>query len=540
MTVCYHSLLYTHYRNQVQNLVARRWVIRFIIAALALIGARAGAQGPPRFASPTLPPNHWAVSAARRAVVLGLTPREIGWAEGSLTQALAGWALREASERSTSVAPAIHDAVAADWLRFTREFPEVAARLAPQETPSSERAMSRIAHASVAAGFSSDHGQLLPVRSVDRTRENVIPPEPRADSHEGDFEARVGGLAGRYLAADAAGGRNEGEWGMLDWQLVGGVSALGAWVGKRPLDYGPGAGGGIVFDGSAAFTGGGLMLARPIRLPWLFRYLGPVSGETFLSRIDSSAASRHPWVFASHFSISPHPRLLLGGTQAFMFSGEGQPPFTFRNFKEMFLTHGIKVAGSEFENGIASVEARWRPPIPVVPAVLYVEWGTDDNHAAWVKFPGVVAGLQVPSVPGIPTLSLGLERASFAAPCTTCNGCACNYYATWYRHYVFMDGWTLDREPIGHPLGGDGTEWLLYGRLDDAARRFRADGRVFARDRGRYNIYSPAREGRSVGGSAGAEYRLTTWLEVQAATTIEHGSTGWTASSVTAQLRWVP
>jgi hypothetical protein len=379
----------------VQNRAARRWVTRFIIAALALIGARAGAQSPPRFASPALPPNHWAVTAARRAIVLGLTPREIGWGEGSLTQALAGWALREASERSTTLAPAIHDAVAADWLRFSREFPEVAARLAPQETRSSTGAASRVAHASVAAGFSSDHGQLLPVRSADRTRENVIPPEPVADVHQGDFEVRAGGVAGRYLAADAAGGRDRGAWGMRDWQLVGGVSAVAGWAGKRALDYGPGTGGGIVFDGSAAFTGGGLTLARPIRLPWLFRYLGPVSGETFLSRIDSSAASTHPWVFASHFSISPHPRLLMGGTQAFMFAGEGQPPFTFRNFKEMFLTHAIKVAGSEFENGIASVEARWRPPIPVVPAVLYVEWASDDNHAAWFKFPGVVAGLEV-------------------------------------------------------------------------------------------------------------------------------------------------
>jgi hypothetical protein len=408
MTVCHHSRSSTITVEQVQNLAARRRVTRFIIAAVALIGARAGAQGVPRFASPALPPDHWAVTAARRAMVLGLTPREVGWAEGSLTQALAGWALREASERSTSLAPAIHDAIAADWLRFTREFPDVAARLAPQETRLSERTAARIGHANVAAGFSSDHGQVLPVRSVDKTREDVIPPEPVADSHEGDFELRAGGLAGRYLAADAAGGRNEGEWGMHDWQLVGGVSALGGWVGKRALDYGPGAGGGIVFNGTAAFTGGGLMLARPIRLPWLFRYIGPISGETFLSRIDSSAASRYPWVFASHFSISPHPRLLLGGTQAFMFSGEGQPPFTFRNFREMFFTHAIRVAGSEFENGIASVEARWRPPIPAVPAVLYVEWGTDDNHSAWIKFPGVVAGLQVASVPGVPALSLGL------------------------------------------------------------------------------------------------------------------------------------
>jgi hypothetical protein len=525
----------------VQNLAVRRWVTRFIIATGLLVGARASAQAPPRFASPALPPDHWAVVAARRAIVLGLAPRAAGWGEGTLTESLAGWALHEASERSSSTAPALHDVIAADWQRFAREFPAVAARLAPEETRSTQTSAVRAMTASVAAGFLSDHGQVLPVRSVDRTRENVIPPERIDDLNAGDLELRLGGIAGSHVAAEAAGGRNQGEWGMRDWQLVGGVSALGAWVGKRALDYGPGAGGGIIFDGNAAFTGGGVLLATPIRLPWIFRVLGPVSGEAFLSRIDSSAASRHPWVFSSHGSISPHPRLLLGATQAFMFAGDGQPPFTFRNFKEMFLTHAIKVAGAEFENGIASVEARWRPPIPKVPAVLYAEWGSDDNHAAWFKFPAVVAGLMVASVPGVPTLSLGLERASFAAPCTTCNGCACNYYATWYRHYVFMDGWTLDREPIGHPLGGDGTEWLLYGRIDDAAHRFRVDTKAFVRDRGRYNIYSPAREGQSAGGSLGAEYRLTRSLELQAAAMLEHGDAGggWTTSSLSARLRWV-
>jgi len=523
----------------VQNLAVRRWVTRFIIVAGLLLGARGGAQSAPRFASPALPPDHWAVVAARRAIIIGLAPRAAGWGEGTITEALAGWALHEASKRPNSLE--LHNVVVAEWQRFAREFPAVAARLAPDETRSTERSAAREMATSVAAGFLSDRGQVLPVRSVDRTRENVIPPERIADLNAGDLELRLGGLAGNHVAAEAAGGRTQGEWGMRDWQLVGGVSALGAWVGKRALDYGPGAGGGIIFDGNAAFTGGGVMLATPVRLPWFFRLLGPVSGEAFLSRIDSSAASRHPWVFSSHASISPHPRLLFGATQAFMFSGEGQPPFTFRNFKEMFLTHAIKVAGSEFENGIASVEARWRPPIPRVPAVLYAEWGSDDNHAAWFKFPAVVAGLMVASVPGVPTLSLGLERASFSAPCTTCNGCACNYYATWYRHYVFMDGWTLDREPIGHPLGGAGTEWLLYGRIDDAAHRFRVDTKAFVRDRGRYNIYSPAREGQSVGGSLGAEYRLTRSLELQAAATLEHGDAedGWTASSFSARLRWV-
>jgi hypothetical protein len=281
-------------------------------------------------------------------------------------------------------------------------------------------------------------------------------------------------------------------------------------------------------------------LVNPVRAPWVFRHLGYIRGEAFLSRIDSSAATRHPWVFGSHASISPHPRVLIGATQGFMFSGEGQPPFTFRNFKEMFLTHGIKTAGREFENGIASIEARWRPPVPVVPVVLYAEWGTDDNHSAWFEFPAVVAGVSLPTVPRIPALSVGLERTSFAAPCSSCNGCACEYYATWYRHYVFVDGWTLDRRPIGHPLGGDGTEWLAYGRYDDAARRVRLDARGFTRDRGRYNLFAPTREGRSVGGALGADYRVTATLELRMNGGLERGRGGWSESSLSAGLRWIP
>ena len=488
-----------------------------------------------------LPAGHWAIDAVRRASVLGLAPRDFGWGDGSLTQAAVGWTLHEASQRSDSVGSPLNPAIAAEWRRFAHEFPGVAARIATDAANAVAReTRSRPVTTVIGARFVSANGRLLPVRSLDRTRENVAPPEPLADLNDGDLEVRVGTLAGRYLAAEVAGGRDDADWRVRDWQVIGGIRSFGAWVGERAPDFGPGAGGGLVFDGRAAFTGGGVMLLNPVRLPSVFRWLGAWRGEAFLSRIDSSATTRHPWVFGSRVSLTPHPRLLLAATPAFMFAGEGQPPFTFRNFKEMFLTHGIKTAGREFENGIAAVEMRWQPPLPSLPTVLYVEWGSDDNHGAWFKFPAVVAGVSLPSVPGVPTLSLGLERTSMAAPCSSCNGCACEYYATWYRHYVFMDGWTLDRQPIGHPLGGDGTEWLLYGRIDDAARRFRVDGRVFTRDRGRYNVYAPAREGRSVGGRTAVEYRLTSALEIHVDAALERGTADWTASSLSAGLRWVP
>jgi len=527
----------------VQNFSARWWVTGFVVAALLGAQAQAQTQSAPRFASPILPADHWAVDAARRAVVVGLAPAGFAWGEGTLTQGVAGWALYEASERARQTASPLANITAGEWRRFVREFPAVAARLVTEldrGKRSSTAGTTMPFSASMDGRFVTETGRLLPVRSLDRTRENVSPPVPLSDLDDGELELRVGTIAGQYVAGEVAGGRNDERWQIHDWHVMAQAKSIEAWVGERAPELGPGVGGGLVIDGRAVFGGGGFGFANPVRAPWIFRHLGYIDGEAFLSRIDSSAATRHPWVFASHLSFSPHRRLLLGATQAFMFGGDGVAPFTFRNFKEMFLTHGIKTAGTEFENGIASVEARWRPPVPVVPVVLYAEWASDDNHGAWFKFPAIVAGASVPSIPGIPGLAIGLEHASFAKPCSSCNGCACNFYATWYRHYVFMDGWTLDRRPIGHPLGGDGTEWLAYGRYDDAPRRIRLDARVFARDRGRYNIFAPTLEGRSVGGALAADYRLTDAVELRLAGDLEHGRADWSSSSFRAGVRWVP
>jgi hypothetical protein len=523
----------------VHNLSVRRFVTGLVTAVALATASSLNAQNA-QFATPFLPDDHWAVDAARRASVLGLASAEFSWGDGSLTQAAAGQALHDATKRTRAISPNLQRAMDANWQRFAREFPAVALRVAPDDSTPNRLRRPAAVSSSMSAGVVSANGRLLPVRSLDRTRENVSPPEAVADRTDGAVEARIGALGTRFFAAEVAGGRRDSEWQVHDWQAIASAGPLGAWVGRRTPAFGPGGGGGLVFDGQSAFSGGGIALTNAVTLPWLFRVFGPLRAEAFLSRMDSSASTRHPWMFASHASITPHPRLLLGATQAFMFSGSGLPPFTWRNFKEMFLTHGIKVAGSEFENGIASVEARWRPPLPKLPAVLYAEWATDDNKSAWFKFPAVVAGVELPSLPMAPAVSLGLERTSFSAPCSDCNGCACEYYATWYRHYVFMDGWTVDRQPIGHPLGGAGTEWLLYGRLDHAARGLRLDGHAFARDRGRFNLYAPTREGRSVGGRASAQYRLTPAVELRSAVELEQGQGDWTAWSLSAGLRWVP
>jgi hypothetical protein len=423
------------------------------------------------------------------------------------------------------------------WLRFAREFPLTAGRLEPAATTKD----ADLVEGWAGVGYSSATGRVYPVRSLDRTREAVAGPFPRSDLSEAQLSTNLSFSAGKYLAGSLSPEHRDGNWGLREGYLLFDVKKFGIWGGRRAPSFATGAGGGIVLNGTAAFTGGGIATTEPFRLPWILRYVGAIRFESFLSRLDSNAAIPKPWFLGTHVSISPHPRLLIGGTQAYMFGGEGVTPVTWRTVWSMLRSHGITSAGSEFENGMASWEIRFRPPIPVVPLSFYMEWGTDDNHAAWTLFPGRVIGAQVIAVPGLPSLSLGFEHAGFSRP--PCTGAGsdphCEYYATWYRHYLFEDGWTVDRQPIGHPLGGEGSEWLAYGTWDDAAHRLRFDVRAFHRDRGSYNIYAPDRDGRSIGGAISAVYRSTPNLDLLFRGAFEDGQADWSEASLLAGLRWV-
>jgi hypothetical protein len=507
-------------------------------SALGLVpGAAPGQQHAPPAASPFVPSAHWTVAVARRLAALGLADPDFGWGDGSLTILAVGRVLHEAPAIAQQKHRELEPLARGYWLRFAREFPLTAGRLEPAATTKD----ADLVEGWAGVGYSSATGRVYPVRSLDRTREAVAGPFPRSDLSEAQLSTNLSFSAGKYLAGSLSPEHRDGNWGLREGYLLFDVKKFGIWGGRRAPSFATGAGGGIVLNGTAAFTGGGIATTEPFRLPWILRYVGAIRFESFLSRLDSNAAIPKPWFLGTHVSISPHPRLLIGGTQAYMFGGEGVTPVTWRTVWSMLRSHGITSAGSEFENGMASWEIRFRPPIPVVPLSFYMEWGTDDNHAAWTLFPGRVIGAQVIAVPGLPSLSLGFEHAGFSRP--PCTGAGsdphCEYYATWYRHYLFEDGWTVDRQPIGHPLGGEGSEWLAYGTWDDAAHRLRFDVRAFHRDRGSYNIYAPDRDGRSIGGAISAVYRSTPNLDLLFRGAFEDGQADWSEASLLAGLRWV-
>lgn len=534
--------------------IVRPWTAPRAVGALAALalataiaGAAASAQTPAQtpahaparqFASPFLPAGHWAITTVRHLSALGLTDRRFGWGDGSLTQREVARALRDAATSPPPGPPgaarAEFTAIARDaWARFAAEFPATVRAL-----DEGGRTVATRPEGWAMAAFDRHTGVLPTGHTLSKERDDYASPSPLPGIATGVGEVNASTMVTPYLAASIT-----PEWGpdltvregygMAAWRTVG------VWGGRRAMAYGPGAGGGLIFNPAVAFDGGGLFLTEPITLPWILRYLGPTRFETFLSRLDSSGAIKHPWVTGSHISIQPHPRVLIGATHASMFGGDsGVAPIRWSTIFDMFHSHGINAGYGEFENGLASVELRYRPPLGTLPVTAYIEWGADDNHSAWILFPGTTAGAELSAVPGLPKMAVGLERTSFAhAPLP--NGPNRNYYAVWYRHYLFRDGWSKDRMLIGHPLGGDGLEWLAYAKLDAPERRLQVNVRAFTRERGFYNVYAQTRAGRSAGGDVAAEVRATGQFNAVLNASLEVGRGDWRESSVFGGVRWI-
>lgn len=302
---------------------------------------------------------------------------------------------------------------------------------------------------------------------------------------------------------------------------------VGVWAGRRTVGYATGSSGGIVLS-PATFDAVGLFLASPLELPGILRHLGPIRFETFLTRIENGDRIANPWFWAMRGVLSPHPRVRLGATRGIQFGGEGNSPLTPRTFAYMLIGKHSGEQG-EFDNQVVSVDLRVRPPLGRIPLVVYIEWGLDDSAGAWMDVPATVVGAELAALPGIPTVTAGIERVRFAGAC--CGN------TIWYRNWSLRGGWSHGGHPTGHPIAGHGREWAGRIGLDALDARLRLEARGFLRERGEENLFAPEREGRSHGGQATLRLRIGERFDLLADGAVERGRGDWRRSSASAALR---
>lgn len=287
--------------------------------------------------------------------------------------------------------------------------------------------------------------------------------------------------------------------------------------GREYLDFAVGSGGGIVLSDAVAFDGLGLSVDEPIQVRWL----GPVRGSLFLSRIGGDELGGRAYFGAMRFAFSPYPwvqaelnRTILLATEV---TGERLGPGEF--LQSLVGKH------TAFEDQKASIGLRFLAEVAGWPVQPYVELGFEDT-AGIDEDPGLVTGIHLPSLPGLPALSFRYEYAAFG-------GAARPFFGpgqsrNWYRHarvrsrYVDSDG-----VPLGHPLGGYGYEHRFESGVWLSGSRVQLDVAAFARDREDRNILADLRPGKSVGGSIDVRFRARPGFEIAGQVHGEDGRAGW-------------
>lgn len=476
-----------------------------LVAGLLAVAQASAGQTPGTGAtSPLLPPRHWAVDAAARVEAMGLAPGYLP-AQAAVPRTLVAAALREAAERVKSENPA-WSLLIEGWLsRLVEEFPDLGDRASPGGGI-------RLLGSKAAVGGQFSRGTAGPGTHLlpeERTGATALPDRTGVRS---GLDLAIGlGTTGAVWIRPAVGSDGftiDGAEAVLRW------GSLRASIGRAEVGWGTGVGGGTILGG-AQLDRVELSTVAPLRLPGPLGLLGPFAIHTFVSRLPEDRHPGGPVLMGTTASARPHPRFTISAHRALMVGGTAvEQKMGVDEIIPALI--GKNVPGAD---QIASTSLSLRIPTEAwIPFSVYCEWGAEDSAGAPFESPGLICGGVSPALPGAPGVSAGIEHAQFGA--APVNG------PPWYRHLNFPGGWALDEAPLGHPLGGEGKQWLLHSNLSGFESRLEVEVRAFRRERRGDNLFMPGRPGESTGFSASARWRYTPRAEVLLSSSIERGA-GW-------------
>lgn len=450
-------------------------------------------------ASPFVSPGHWAYDVLRRLDSAGLIPTGADLARQAVPQ----------EEIAALLAAADSTAGTAYLARFRTEFKPPQ----PKRLTALERSLQtgyRWTKDLYAPGVGYDTANWTGARELD-------------DETDYLYGFRVSAAYAPYVAIGADLIADLGEA-----QLVATAGYFGAWVGRRPIGYGTGSGGGLVLN-AHELDGGGVFMPRPLRLP----LLGPVRFEMHLSQIDNvlnfnnSEHSIEPWFWTARGSFEPFGIVRIGINRGMMFGGEGNTPVTFERVLKNIVGIYTDDGESNFANQVISIDFRAR--VPGVPVTAYLDWGSEDAAGGWWDVPAILGGLEFTHVDSTFDVAVGAEHVQFSRSC--CGN------SLWYRNAWFRGSWADDDEVLGHPLGGHGREWRVFASGSASSGRFNTHLALYTRRRRPENVYDPVWTGRSTGFEARTDLGITPALRLILDGELESGADDWTASRLSVALR---
>jgi hypothetical protein len=239
--------------------------------------------------------------------------------------------------------------------------------------------------------------------------------------------------------------------------------------GRDSIWWGQGRRGTLIFSNHARpLEMVQLSMPHPVKLPWIFRYLGLFKTNAFVSVLEDDRDRSRAKVVGLRTQIKPFSWLELGGIAAVQFGGKGVSEKVSGDAILKFLNFG----NLDDVNQLFAFDLRITVPF-LRYTEIYFEYGGEDSATD----PGIIVnnegpeflwgdvayliGLYVPRVTddGRTTFRFEWMQNDFANNDGS-NSKDRSAPNIWYEHSIFTSGFTFKNRVLGHAAGGDGGEFF--------------------------------------------------------------------------------
>ncbi len=244
----------------------------------------------------------------------------------------------------------------------------------------------------------------------------------------------------------------EGDFQWMQSRVALQLGPVEVSLGRQSLWWGQGRHGSLILTDNARpldmlrFTN-----PTPGKLPWLFKYLGPIRFDMFWSRLENSRFVPEPYLAGLRVNFKPQPWLELGASRTITFGGQGRPSLDLGDY--LTILDGTNLGANDTSNSVAEFD--WRIRIPYFPVEIYGEFGGEDENDKVPTKAGAIFGLYLPGIDPAKRIGLRLEYADLNLE---------SIGPTWYAHGVYRSGYTYYQKIMGHQVGGDSQD--LFVALD--------------------------------------------------------------------------
>jgi hypothetical protein len=223
-------------------------------------------------------------------------------------------------------------------------------------------------------------------------------------------------------------------------------------VGKDSLWWGPGYNGANLLSNNAESpTMIKVSSPEPLRLPWIFKDLGPFQYTIFVARLDRERSDfQEPYLDGIRFDFKPFPFMEIGLEKIVLLGGRNRPLTANEWIGSIIGTNSHpNTTLSDYTDSEAGGDVKLTLPFQVQPVQAYWQRDGEDGRQYKLGLPykwADIYGIYLPRV-------LGHERLGLRIECST------NHISgqpnVWYTHSNYSSGMTYNGMIMGHQMGTD-------------------------------------------------------------------------------------